>query len=129
MNTEQTSKKYFYKNFALTVFLISSLQLFHPLLMATYEVLYIFVSFKCYCWLIKKKHYEIHDWFAECANIFLQLLLCLEAFFCMLTQAVCFSYCYFFHCFTKFDFIQLSRSWAFVYSNCHHYSLFPKTFV
>ena len=47
----------------------------------------------------------------------------------MLTLAVCFSCCYFFHYFTKALFVQLSQPSAFVYSSYLHYIFFPKVFI
>ena len=52
--------------------------------MATYEVLYIFIL------NATVTHYVIQDWSAECANFILRLLICLEAFCCMLILVVCF---------------------------------------
>ena len=75
------------------------------------------------------KHYGIQDWSVECANFFLRLLICLEEFSCMLTLAVCFSCCYFFHYFAKALFVQLSQPSPFFYSNYPHYIFFPEVFA
>ena len=87
---------------------------------ATYEVLYIFISI---AGLLTN---TLRNSGLICRIC--QFFLCLEAFLCMLTLAVCFSYYYFFHYFSKALFFQLSKP-PFNYSNYIHYIFFPKVFA
>ena len=101
---------------------------FSNFLLATFPSFIKLLPMKSSVWLLTNTQWKL-GLICRMCQFFIRLLVCLEAFCCMLTLALCFSCCYFFHYFAKALFVQLSQPSPFVYSNYVRYIFFLNVFI